>query len=62
MPTPLISEDLINYLAANFPDVAFGIDDINLTDRELWFRVGQISVVRHLQRVMEDQQENILAN
>ena len=60
MNTPPITQDLIDYLTRKFPDFALSLGDIELPDRQIWFRAGQIAVVRHLRQVMEDQQENIL--
>lgn len=62
MSTPIITEELITYLSGQFPDRA--LDAVNLTDteRSIWFRAGQVAVVRHLKRVMDDQQENILTS
>jgi len=61
METPLIREDFLEYLNSQFPDVALDQNQIEDSERTIWFRAGQVSVVRHLRRVFEDQQENILA-
>ena len=58
--SPTITKELIDYLVTKFPDFALSLGDIELSDRHIWFRAGQIAVVRHLRQVMEDQQENIL--
>jgi hypothetical protein len=60
MSTPMIPEDLIFYLAEQFPDIALDATNMTDTERQIWFRAGQVSVVRHLKRVMADQQDNIL--
>ena len=62
MSPPIITEDLIAYLSKQFPDRALGAADMTDTERSIWFRAGQVAVVRHLKRVMDDQQENILAS
>jgi hypothetical protein len=62
MPPPIISEDLITYLSSQFPDMALAAVNMTDTERSIWFRAGQVSVVRHLKRVLEDQQENILVS
>lgn len=61
MSKPIITENLITYLSSQFPDMS--LDAVNMadTERSIWFRAGQVAVVRHLKRVMDDQQENILA-
>ena len=53
MSPPIITEELITYLSGQFPDMA--LDAVNMTDteRSIWFRAGQVAVVRHLKRVME---------
>jgi hypothetical protein len=53
VPTPPISENLVAVLAVKFPDQA---PDINLSEKEVWFRAGQVSVVRWLASKLEEQQ------
>ena len=43
--TPLISEELINYLEQLFPDKCADLKD---TDKEIFYKSGQRSVVNHL--------------
>tara|TARA_B100001142_G_scaffold94267_2_gene96086 strand:- start:8450 stop:8632 length:183 start_codon:yes stop_codon:yes gene_type:complete len=59
MEIPVISQDLIDYLGTQFPDKC---PDVSDTERKIWTDVGASLVVRHLQRVKEDQEENILTN
>ena len=59
MEPPLISQELIDYLDHQFPNQC---PRITFTDRQIWFGAGSASVVKHLMRVKEDQEENILAN
>lgn len=54
---PPIDERLVAALAAEFPDVA---PDINLSDREIMWRAGQVSVVRWLVTKLAEQQEDLL--
>jgi len=51
---PPIDERLVAALATQFPDVA---PDISMSDREILFRAGQVSVVRWLASKLEQQQE-----
>jgi hypothetical protein len=51
---PAIDERLVAALATQFPDVA---PDIGLSDREIMFKAGQVSVVRWLASKLQDQQE-----
>ena len=51
---PPIDERLVAALATQFPDVA---PDISMSDREIMFRAGQVSVVRWLVSKLEQQQE-----
>ena len=51
---PGIDERLVAALAAQFPDVA---PDIDMSDREIMFRAGQVSVVRWLAAKLAEQQE-----
>lgn len=57
MQQPIINQILIDYLETMYPDKA---PELSQSDREVWFARGAVDVVRHLKRVMEDQQDNIL--
>jgi hypothetical protein len=59
MEIPLISQELIDYLDAQFPDKCPNISD---SKRKIWVGVGASLVVKHLQRIKEDQHENILTS
>ena len=52
-----IDKELIEYLEKQFPDKSPEITD---TERLIWVRVGQVSVVKHLIKKLEIQDENIL--
>lgn len=53
----IIDETLIKFLEEIYPDQCPAID---LSDREIWFRAGAVSVVRLLKHHHERQQQNIL--
>jgi len=60
MKVPIISEHLVEYLQKAYPDRCPDIDD---EDREIWFHCGAVSVVKHLQRLLTEQEKkNILDN
>jgi len=52
---PPIDHRLVALLADQFPDQA---PSLELSDREVWFRSGQVSVVRWLSSKLEEQQQN----
>ena len=54
---PIITQELIDYLQRKFPDQCPNISD---SDRKIWTDTGASLVIKHLQRVKEDQEENIL--
>ena len=55
---PALSQDLINKLDKLFPDKCPLLTD---TDREIWFKVGQRSVINYLQQTYDEQlQDNII--
>jgi hypothetical protein len=49
-----LSEQLIAAMAAQFPERAA---DIDWTEKEVWFKAGQVSVVRWLATKLEEQEE-----
>ena len=51
---PALSQDLINKLDKLFPDKCPLLTD---TDREVWYKVGQRSVINYLQQTYDDQLE-----
>ncbi len=53
--TPLISEELINYLEQLFPDKCADLKD---TEKEVFYKSGQRSVVNHLIEKFKLQGEN----
>ena len=56
IPLPRLSEQLIAALAAQFPERAAELD---WSDKEVWYKAGQVSVVRYLATVLEEQQEGV---
>ena len=53
--TPLISEELINYLEQLFPDKCADLKD---TEKEVFYKSGQRAVVNHLIEQFKIQGEN----
>lgn len=53
---PVIDEKVVSLLAEQFPDQAPSLD---LTDKEVWFRAGQVSVVRWLKKHRDEQQQGL---
>jgi hypothetical protein len=53
---PPIDERLVAALAAQFPDQA---PDLDQTEKEVFFKAGQVSVVRWLAAKLEEQQEGV---
>ena len=52
---PVIKEDLINYLDAIFPEKSADLKD---TEKAVFFKGGQRSVVNHLIKQKQIQEEN----
>lgn len=56
---PPISLDLLTALESHFPEQSA---QLSWGDREVWFKSGQRSVVRFLQKHYQIQQENMLGH
>lgn len=56
-PTPIVTSELLEYLLERYPDRVPNVDD---SDRQIWKSVGAVGVVRHLQAIYEEQNQNIL--
>lgn len=56
-PPPIIDPKVVEHLERLFPNA---VPTLNLTDREVWYRAGQVSVVSHLKELVKRQSENIL--
>lgn len=52
---PTVDERLVAALATEFPDQA---PDLSWNEREIWYKAGQVSVIRWLAAKLEDQQQN----
>lgn len=55
--SPIITPELIDYLERMFPDRCPEPMD---PERNIWMAAGAVGVVRHLKRLLEEQEENIL--
>ena len=53
---PLISEDMVNALDERFPEQSA---DLQWTDREVWYKAGQRSVIKYLLKELEEQNEDV---
>ena len=51
---PIISKEVIEYCDTIFPDRC---PDIKLSEKEVWFKAGQRSVVNHLIKQKQIQEE-----
>ncbi len=49
---PPVSEALVNRLEEIFPDRC---PQLTAKDREIWYRCGQVDIVRYLRRIHEEQ-------
>jgi len=54
VPKPMISKELIDYLDSIFPEKSADLKD---TEKEVFFRGGQRSVVNHLINQKQQQEE-----
>ena len=54
VPKPVISNELIDYLDSIFPEKSADLKD---TEKEVFFRGGQRSVVNHLKKQKQQQEE-----
>jgi hypothetical protein len=50
---PVLSVDLINQLDKEYPDKG---PKLTMPDREIWYRVGQRSVVEKLKTILSEQE------
>ena len=53
---PGLSEDLINALDERFPEQSA---DLKWTEKEIWYKSGQRSVIKFLLTTMEEQKEDV---
>ena len=54
-PMPLLKETLVEALDNRFPQQSA---DLQWTDREVWFKAGQRSVVEFLIKTLKEQEED----
>jgi len=54
--TPILKEELIEYLDTLFPEKCA---DLNESEREIFYKSGQRSVVKHLKEKLNLQKETI---
>lgn len=54
VPKPIISQELIDYLDSIFPEKSADLKD---TEKEVFYKGGQRSVVNHLIKQKEQQEE-----
>ena len=55
--TPMIDKNLIDFLSRMYPDVS---PELSMTEREIFFRRGAVDVIRTLQRIYSEQNEDVL--
>ena len=53
---PIIDKQLVDYLVRMYPDVS---PEISMTEREIFFRRGAVDVIRTLDRIYSEQNENM---
>ena len=53
---PALSEDLINALDERFPE---SCADLQWTEKDIWYKSGQRSVIKFLLTTMEEQNEDV---
>ena len=53
---PALSEDLINALDERFPEQSA---DLKWTEKEIWYKSGQRSVIKFLLTTMDEQNEDV---
>ena len=53
----MISQELIDYLDKQFPNKS---PDLKDSERQIWIKTGQASVVSHLKMILNDNDQNIL--
>lgn len=54
---PTVTQELVEYLEVLFPDECPSIKD---EDRKIWFKAGQVDVVRTLKNILEENAGNVL--
>lgn len=54
---PWLDDDLVNALDQRFPEQSA---DLLWSDRDVWYKSGQRSVIRFLKQQQKEQEENII--
>lgn len=55
--TPMIDKNLIDFLSRMYPDVS---PELSMSEREIFFRRGAVDVIRTLNRIYSEQNEDVL--
>lgn len=55
---PLVTKELIEYLERLYQDRSPSLKD---DERKIWFRAGQVDVVRSLKNILEENDGNVLS-
>lgn len=53
---PKVTRDLIDYLERLFPDQSPSLKE---DERKIWFKAGQVDVVRTLKNILEENSGNV---
>lgn len=56
---PAVTREMVKYLRQVFPDK---LPDIKISDRELGALIGQQKVITHLAALLQNQEDDLLAN
>lgn len=54
---PMIDKNLIDFLSRMYPDVS---PELSMSEREIFFRRGAVDVIRTLNRIYSEQNEDVL--
>jgi hypothetical protein len=54
---PPVPRELVDFLDKAFPDRC---PDISVTEKDVWFTAGQVSVVRKLKQILAQHEQNIV--
>jgi|TARA_A100001011_G_C14317601_1_gene848725 hypothetical protein len=54
-PVPYIEKSVVDYLDSLYPDCA---PDLSMEEKLIWFKAGQVAVVRHLKDQYNLQEES----
>lgn len=54
---PKVSPELIEYLERIYPD---RLPSLGTPEKEIWYEVGRVAVVRHLRSIFDEQNQTVL--